>query len=263
LSIVTSAFGEASAFSSARFLTHRFGEGSILRQKANEAGGVGLPKGGIMEASNLFNAYRLTGVLLIVAFLSFAIGGVLPVVGEKGNMGIFTLPVREHLLAVAENALVWRWANIFMGIAAVILLAGLSMLTTLLEGANERVFSRLGLVGFLLAVVLWVIFSAFRAVITVRAAELLTTTSAVPTYYEPLAKFGFALFSVSAVVGFLALAAYGGSLLQVGLLPAWAGWATLLFSIVMLILLLIMGDTLPGFHYLPALLIGILLLFRG
>ena len=52
-------------------------------------------------------------------------------------------------------------------------------------------------------------------------------------------------------------------MLQAGLLPAWAGWATLLFSIAMLILLLIMGDTLPAFHYVPALLIGILLLVRG
>lgn len=219
-----------------------------------------------MGASNLLNEYRLTGMLLIVAFISFAIGGTLPVVGEKGNMGIFTLPVREHLQAVAENALIWRWANIFMGLASVVLLAGLSMLTTILEGANERVFSRLGLVGFLLAAVLWVIFSAFRAVITVRAAQEMTatgTTAAVPTYYEPLAQWGFALFYVSAVVGFLALAAYGGSLLQVGLLPAWAGWATLVFSIAMLILLLIRGDTLPAFHYVPALLIGILLLVRG
>jgi hypothetical protein len=216
-----------------------------------------------MDMSSLINGHRLTGVLLILAFISFAIGGILPIVGEKGNMGIFTLPVREHLQAVAENAIVWRWANIFMGTAAVVLLAGLSMLTTLLEGANERIFSRLGLVGFLLAAILWVIFSAFRAVITVWAAQQMTATGAVPTYYEPLAKFGFALFYVSAVVGFLALAAYGGSLLQVGLLPAWAGWATLVFSIAMLILLLIMGDTLPAFHYAPALLIGILLLLRG
>lgn len=216
-----------------------------------------------MDMSSLINGHRLTGVLLIVAGISFAIGGILPIVGEKGNMGIFTLPVREHLQAVAENAIVWRWANIFMGTAAVVLLAGLSMLTTLLEGANERIFSRLGLVGFLLAAGLWVIFSAFRAVITVWAAQQMTATGAVPTYYEPLAKFGFALFYVSAVVGFLALAAYGGSLLQVGLLPAWAGWVTLLFSIAMLILLLIMGDTLPAFHYAPALLIGILLLLRG
>jgi hypothetical protein len=85
-----------------------------------------------MGASDLGGNHRLTAVLLILAFISFAIGGTLPVVGEKGNMRIFTLPVREHLLAVANNAIVWRWANIFMGTAAVVLLAGLTMLTTIL-----------------------------------------------------------------------------------------------------------------------------------
>ena len=47
-----------------------------------------------------------------------------------------------------------------------------------------------------------------------------------------------------------------------GLLPGWAGWVILIFNIAMLVLLLIMSDTLPAFHYLPALLIGILLLLH-
>jgi hypothetical protein len=219
-----------------------------------------------MALSDLFNEYRLTGLLLILAFISFAIGGTLPIVGEKGNAGIFTLPVQEHLRAVAGNAAAWRWANIFMGAAAIILLAGLTMLSTLLEASNERILSRLGLMGFLFATVLWVIFSAFRATVTIRAAQEMTatgTTGAVPAYYEPLAQWGGALFYVYAVVGFLALAAYGGSLLQVQLLPGWVGWATLIFSIAILAQLLIMGDTLPAFHYVPPLLIGILLMLHG
>jgi hypothetical protein len=219
--------------------------------------------GRLLGASNLLNEYRLTAIPLILAFISFAIGATLPVVGEKGNVRIFTLPVREHLLAVADNAVVWRWANIFMGAAAILLLVGLTMLTTILEGAGERVLSRLGLVGVLLAVVLWVVFSAHRAVITVRAAQETIGTGIVPLYYEPLAQWVFALFYVYAMVGFLALAAYGASLLQVGLLPAWAGWGTIIFSIAMLVLLLIRGDTLPAFHYFPPLLMGILLLMRG
>lgn len=219
-----------------------------------------------MVASGPFNEYRLTGVLLILAFISFAIGATLPIVGERGNKDIFTLPLREHMRAVADNAIVWRWANILMGTAGVVLLAGLTMLTTLLEGANERVLSRLGLVGFLLATVLWVIFSAFRAVITIKTAQEMTATGitgAVPPYYEPLSQWGFALFYVYAVVGFLALAAYGASMLQVGLLPVWVGWATLVFNVAMLILQFRTGDTLPAFHYVSPLLIGVLLIFRG
>ena len=216
-----------------------------------------------METFDLYKIHRITGVLLILAFVIFAIGGTLPVVGKKGNFGIFTLPVREHLIAVAKIETIWRWANIFMGTAAVVLLAGLSMLSTILERANEYTFSRLGLVIFLLATVLWVIFSVFRAVVTVNASQELALTNVVPTYYEPLAKWGFALFYIYAVAGFLALGVYGISLLRVELLPAWIGWATLIFSIAILVQLLIMGDTLPAFHYLPTLLIGILLLLSG
>jgi hypothetical protein len=221
------------------------------------------PEVGAMGASNLFNEYRLTGMVLILAFISFAIGAALPTVGKNGNMEIFTLPIREHLLAVASIVTEWRWGNVFMGAAAVIQLAGLSVFTTTLEGVNERVFSRLGLIGLLLTTVFWLIFSAFRTVITVIAAQEIAATSAVPTYYEPIEKLGFAIFYIYAVSGFLALAAYGGSLLKADLLPVWVGWVTLLFSIGMLILLLIMSDTLPAFHYLSALLIGILLLLHS
>lgn len=55
---------------------------------------------------------------------------------------MFNVPVSEHLQAVAANALVWGWGNVWMGAAAGILLAGLSMLTTPLEGAGERFCSR-------------------------------------------------------------------------------------------------------------------------
>ncbi len=216
-----------------------------------------------MAISHLLGEHRLTGLLLILAGIPFAIGATLPVVGENGNSRIFTLPVPEHLQWVADNAVVWRWANIFMGAAAIAMVAALTMLTAILEGAGERMLSRLGLLGFLFAAVLWVVFSAFRAVISVWAAQEMVTTDTVPPYYEPFAQWGFALFYVYAVVGFLALAAYGGSLLQVGLVPAWVGWATIVFSTSMLALLLITGDTLPAFHYFPPLLIGILLLVRG
>ncbi|HEY7124174.1 MAG TPA: hypothetical protein VH540_09510 [Ktedonobacterales bacterium] len=216
-----------------------------------------------MGVLNFFNAYRLTGVLLIVAGILFGIGASLPIFGEKGNWNIYTLPIQAQLQAIANNPNAWRWGNIFTGTAFVVLLAGLSLFTTILEEAKEQVFSRLGLVGLLLAAGLWVIFSAFRGVVGGWAAQEFAATGTVPTYYEPLAKFAFVLFFTYAAIGFLALASYGGSLLRIELLPAWAGWATLLFSVAMLALLLITGDNLPLFHYIPPLLIGILLLVHG
>ena len=217
-------------------------------------------------ASDAFTGYRLTGLVLIFAFIMFAIGAGLPFVGGKGNSAIYMLTAPDNLSVVAANVTRWRWGNIFMGAAMVPLLAGLSMLTMLLEG-KERVFSRLGLLGMLVAAGLWLVFSAFRGVVTVRVAQEMTAAGAgapdaAPAFYAPLAQWMFALFFIYAALGFLALAAYGVSLLQAGLLPAWVGWATLLFSVAMLIVLFIQGDNLPAFHYLPGLVIGVLLLIH-
>lgn len=216
-----------------------------------------------MAISELITIQRVTGAVLVASFIVFAVGGILPIVGEHGNVRIFTLPVREHLRAVAHNAAVWRSANVWMGAASVLLLVGLTMLTTLLELANERLYARLGLMGWQVSAILWLIFSAFRGVVTVNIAQVIGVperADAAMSFYEPLAQWGFTLFSISALIGFLALAAYGGALLQSALIPAWAGWATLVFSLVLLVQLLVTGDTLPAFHYVPPLLIGVLLL---
>src|SRR6476660_9528276 len=107
----------------------------------------------------LLSEHRLAGVLLVFSLLSFAVGASLPTVGPRGNINIFTLPVREYLLAVADNAAAWRWANVFMGAASLLLVAGLTMLTVSLEGAGEHVLSRLGLAGIPLATISWLVFS--------------------------------------------------------------------------------------------------------
>jgi hypothetical protein len=57
------------------------------------------------------NEHHLTAIPLILAFISFAIGATLPLIGERGNSRIFTLSMREQLLAIADNAVVWRLAN--------------------------------------------------------------------------------------------------------------------------------------------------------
>lgn len=216
-----------------------------------------------MPAQSLLNAHRIAGALLVVAFLSFAVGAALPVVSRQGNSQIFTLPTREHLQAVAGMTGTWRWANILMGAAIIALLAGLTLLTIVLEGKGGRILSRLGLSGIALAAVLWLVFSAFRAAVTVTAAQEFVATGTMPPYYEPLARWGFALFFAYALAGFLALSAYGGAVLRVGLLPAWAGWGTIAFSLATLVALLVVGDTLPAFHYLPPLVMGLILLVRG
>jgi hypothetical protein len=216
-----------------------------------------------MPSLDAVRHHHVAGVLLIVPFVSFAIGAILPVVGPRGNMQIFTLPVREHLLAVANNESTWRHANMFMGGAVVLLGAGLTTLTTILEAAGERLLSRVGFAAILVAATLWLIFSAFRSSVTVSAAREISSTGSVPTYYEPLASWARYVFQVYIVVGCVALIAFGGSLLETKLVAGWAALGTIVFSMGTLIHLLTTGDTLPAFHYFPPLLLGFLLLVRS
>ena len=205
----------------------------------------------------------MAGALLVLAFVVFAVGATLPLVGADGDAGIFTLPVREHLQAVAGNAATWRWANVVMGAAVFLLVVGTTTMTTLLERDGERVLSRIALTSLQLAAVLWLVICAFRATVTVDAARETALTGVVPSYYEPLAGWVSGLFQAYVVVGCLGLAALGGSLVLAGPVPAWAGWATVVMSVATLVHLLAAGDTLPAFHYVPALLIGIVALIAG
>jgi hypothetical protein len=131
---------------------------------------------------------RLAGVLLILSGIVFAVGRSLPILGDNGNFRIYTLPVREHLVAVAASPLVWRWTNVLMGAAAVVLLVALAMLSAILGAHAARATSWLSLVGFVIAAVLWLMFSAFRGAVTTAAAQETIASGAIPPYYQPLAR---------------------------------------------------------------------------
>ena len=47
-----------------------------------------------MVASGLINEHLLAGLVLVLAFISFAIGASLPLVGKKGNTGFYPASAR-------------------------------------------------------------------------------------------------------------------------------------------------------------------------
>jgi hypothetical protein len=68
------------------------------------------------------------------------------------------------------------------------------------------------------------------------------------------------------VLALLAQAAFGGALLQTGLVAAWAGWATLIWNLGYLLIILIVRPRevyYPAIHCVAPLIIGITLLAAG
>ena len=127
--------------------------------------------------------------------------------------------------------------------AAVILtVIGFVLLEAPLENSDGRVLARVGATAYLFA-------GTFDV-----AAEALDLTRKEQSYYP--------LVVIYIVLGYLAQAAIGGSLLQSSLLSAWIGWATIVWCIGWLMAFLItrLSAWIPILHQVMPLVIGIALL---
>jgi hypothetical protein len=174
----------------------------------------------------------ITGALLVLSVLLLIPGVVLYI--NRDNTPI--------LGTVAEANALFQLERYFVLTSVIVSTLGLVMLETLLRGAGDRIFARLGMVGFL-----------FGAVLIVVVEALILNRQQIP----------YALGITYETLAFLSQAAYGASLLQTRLLPKWLGQASIVWNIGWLVVL-----TLANYHYIPLLhalmplLIGILLLSR-
>jgi hypothetical protein len=206
-----------------------------------------------------WTARRLTGATIILGVALFLIGAFMPLTDTKGNF-IYSLQARQWLGVISNHQLLWQWANFLFISGAVVTILGLVMLSGLLREAGDRAFSQLGLTTFAFGVVLWLIIVAFRQSIDSWSAQEMVRTSALPDFYVPLTLWTHALGVIYTVLAFTALAALGGAVLSTCILPRWMGWLTLVYSLVGLGVFVYTHDIPPLLHYLPLLIIGILLL---
>jgi hypothetical protein len=173
----------------------------------------------------------VTAGLLILSALIFAVGAILYTGRE-----FFHWPA-------AQSRTYLYWERGLVNAAAMLNVVGLAMLEGILRDAGDPLIARAGLTALLIGVVL----------VIVAEAHWLHDQTWIGT-----------LVRSYVVLAFLAEAAFGGALLVTGLLPAWAGWATILFNVGWLIVLVRASDPYyPVLHHTAPLLIGILLLLRG
>jgi CHASE2 domain-containing sensor protein len=128
--------------------------------------------------------------------------------------------------------------------AAVVLTAiGFVLLEGFLQNTGGRILATIGATAYLFGGILLV------------AAEALSLTLG----YEKL----YGLIVTYVVMAFLAQAAIGGALLQVGVVAAWIGWGTILWNTACLIVLSIIARRdlyFPILHHFAPLVIGLALL---
>ncbi len=178
-----------------------------------------------------FTAWRVSGILLIVAFV-LNIGGVV----------LFNAVMFEW---VVETPILLAWERGLFIAAFVVAALGVAVLEMVLRETGAAVLARLGTTAFLIGAV---------AALVAEAAFLSGLGDMTP------------LLVVMVVVLFGAEALLGGALLSSGLVPAWIGWTIVVWNIGWLVVLPVIspGDLYyPILHAIPLLLIGISLAGRA
>jgi hypothetical protein len=180
-----------------------------------------------------FSERTLAASLLAMSFVVFTVGGVL--YAGRAFLHWQIDDTSTHL----------DWERGLVIAAVVMALLGLVLLEDMLRAAGEPIWSRLGMIVYLLGA---------GVVVTAETAFLGKHDWVYPQIV------------LYVVLGFLAQAVFGASLLQTGLVASWAGWATILWNLGWLSVMLIVRPRdiyYPVLHHVAPLLIGIALLTGG
>jgi hypothetical protein len=230
-----------------------------------------LKKENLMLTRTFWTWRSLTGIVLIlggvlfigIANITLAIG---PPTGLTDSQGtaIYLLPPQAALDVVLHHQALWWWTNTLFMVGTLVTMLGLALLTVVLRQAGDRIFSRLGLLLFVVAATLWVIQRAVPLSIDPVAAQELARTRVMPDYYVPLTLWTDALFVIHSLLVYSAFIAYAGAILSTRLLPRWLGWLALIYSLLGLGLTGFTAGGIPGpwFQYVLPLVMGIVLLTR-
>jgi hypothetical protein len=166
--------------------------------------------------------------LLVLCFIIFIFGGVL-----FTGRAFWGWPIDNSHMSLERGFIIGAvLATVF----------GLALLEDLLRTAGDYVLSRLGIVAYL-----------FGAVVVVVAET--TELDRRGQVYPQIVLY--------VVVAFLAQAAFGAALLRTGLTAGWAGWATVIWNLGWLLVMLIVRPSdiyYPVLHHVAPLIIGIALL---
>ena len=188
-----------------------------------------------MNHQRFWRIERAAGLFLVLGFVTNLAGVLMFTV--RGGAGGGAPP--SHTFFVFER-------SFFM--AAVVLSAiGFVLLEGRLRNTDGRLLARTGATAYL-----------FAGILLVAAEGLIVSTG----FAE---KQVLALIDIYVVLAFLAQAAIGGALRQSRLLAPWIGWATILWNLAWLVVLVVITPEdiyFPILHHLMPLLIGSALLLR-
>ncbi len=182
-----------------------------------------------LKVSSMADPTRLCGILFVLAFAVFFVGGMM-FWARMGGMPSWATPFANSYIL---------WERIFVMSAVILTVPGMMLLGEIFHSAGNGVMGRLGAYGYIFAAIF---------ILTAEALGLRAASSPYP------------LIILYVVLAFLTQALIGAALLGTGIVPGWMGWFAILWNIAWLIILPIFAPRdiyFPVVHHVVPLFIGL------
>lgn len=203
---------------------------------------------------------RIAGLLLVASIVPFTIFAILSIRGDFPSLyGLFR-PIED----LADRIPLSAWGLICQVASLVLVIAGFGVLAVQLQEAGDGALPLIAFALLLGSAVLTAFEGSFYQSMNPWAAREAVRTGSSPELYQAMHHwFNTSVQIVYMMLGLLAFAGFGWSILRTGLLADWAGWATILWSMSWFILTVIVQTTIPAGVFVWPWILGVILIILG
>ena len=166
----------------------------------------------------------LVGGVLVAGLVIFMVGAV-------AWRLEYQRPLQESLPLIHHDIRRRAWIHTWMVAAMVVTPAGLAGLAVTLEEPTATVLAAMATAVYLSGAVCWIVSLAFRLSVVPWAAEQTATLDQVPDGFAAYDLWAGVLYGVHMLTAYVGSAVVGTAILASNALPAWLGWAGVVWGL--------------------------------
>jgi len=177
-----------------------------------------------MELQNI-QLWRWSGILLAAGGIIFWIGALTP--PYKWWM---TKDVKEYLTLIHDHRIAWYFIAATFVVGVILSVFGMQLFSLTLQRSGQGILPQVGFTAFAFGSIFWIMNLAFRATVTVWAANQLYETHHLEPSFETWMKWTNLLFAIYMVLAYFGIGCMGYSIYQLTILPVWLAWLCMIFG---------------------------------
>lgn len=177
-----------------------------------------------MELQNI-QLWRWAGILLAAGGIIFWVGACTP--PYKWWM---TKDMKEYLTLIYDNKKIWYFIAATFAVGMILTVFGMQLFSLSLQRAGQSIWPQIGFVAFSFGSIFWILNIAFRATVTVWAANQLADNNVLEPAFKTWMDWTNLIFAIYMVLAYFGVGCMGYSLYQLTVLPMWLAWLCMIFG---------------------------------